>query len=174
MEETFHEEFINLKEELGIDMDAFSDNTELTDNQPKEDVKTLEEMFREFKKGVEQQISQEDYETHYNLGIAYKEMGLYHEAIEEFAKASHETRRYIDCCFMIASVYEDIGDVKQVVEWLGNGIGKAGFPEKGRETSDVRSFGTLLEKSGEPQRAKEFYKRLYAIAPGYRDVAKKI
>ena len=51
---------------------------------------SLEEIFREFKKGVEQQLSAEDYETHYNLGIAYKEMGLVDEAIGEFQLASKD------------------------------------------------------------------------------------
>ena len=37
-----------------------------------------------FKKGVEEQAGREDSDTHYNLGIAYKEMGLLDEAIAEF------------------------------------------------------------------------------------------
>ena len=36
----------------------------------------LEEVFREFQKGVAEQLSEEDSDTHFNLGIAYKEMGL--------------------------------------------------------------------------------------------------
>src|SRR5206468_2899151 len=45
---------------------------------------SLDEIFKAFRKGVEQQVDSQDYETHYNLGIAYKEMGLVDEAIGEF------------------------------------------------------------------------------------------
>ncbi|HMA28552.1 MAG TPA: tetratricopeptide repeat protein, partial [Thermoanaerobaculia bacterium] len=61
----------------------------------------LEEIFREFKKGVEQQLSPEDYETHYNLGIAYKEMGLTDEAIGEFQLASKDPLHAVECCSML-------------------------------------------------------------------------
>lgn len=43
-----------------------------------------EEVISEFKKGVAKTVSKDDYQTHYNLGIAYKEMGLLDEAIHEF------------------------------------------------------------------------------------------
>jgi tetratricopeptide (TPR) repeat protein len=42
------------------------------------------EVFDEFKKGLEKELGDEDSETHYNLGIAYKEMGLLDDAIKEF------------------------------------------------------------------------------------------
>ena len=45
--------------------------------------------MNEFKKGVEQQLSAEDYETHFNLGIAYKEMGLVDEAEFHFFHFFH-------------------------------------------------------------------------------------
>jgi tetratricopeptide (TPR) repeat protein len=173
-EDLFQEEFIDLKDELGADMDMFGDNIELTDKQqPKEEVKSLEELFHDFKKGVEEQIDDQDYETHYNLGIAYKEMGLYNEAVEEFAKASHDEKRFLDCCFMIASVYEEIGDTGQAVEWLESGVAKAA--ELGKDDKPLLfEAGSILERAGETEKAQSFFKKVYDKDSAFRNVGEKI
>lgn len=48
--------------------------------------KALADIIMEFKRGVDSSISKEDYATHFDLGIAYREMGLSREAIQEFEK----------------------------------------------------------------------------------------
>lgn len=45
------------------------------------------ETLAQFKKGIEANLGSEDYEAHYDLGVAFKEMGLLDEAIAEFQKA---------------------------------------------------------------------------------------
>ena len=47
----------------------------------------FEELLRRFKRGVAENVEEEDYEAHYDLGVAYKEMGLVDEAIAQFQKA---------------------------------------------------------------------------------------
>ena len=51
-------------------------------------------MLSQFKKGIEENIDEADAEAHYDLGVAFKEMGLLEEAIGEFQKAlrSDDTR----------------------------------------------------------------------------------
>ena len=173
LEEMLQDEFIDLHAEFGEDLDMFSDNTELTDKQATEQVKSLDELFSEFKKGVEKQIDKEDYETHYNLGIAYKEMGLTNESIEEFAKASHDDGRFLDCCFMIANVYEETGEIDQALEWLESGVSRA--EADGRDVKPLLyEAGRVLEATGQTDRSKEYYQRVYDISPKFRNVAKKI
>jgi tetratricopeptide (TPR) repeat protein len=45
------------------------------------------EILEQFKRGIEQNLDTEDYQAHYDLGVAFKEMGLLDEAIAEFQKA---------------------------------------------------------------------------------------
>ena len=45
------------------------------------------DMLRKFKQGVAENVDPEDYQSHYDLAIAFKEMGLLDEAIAEFQKA---------------------------------------------------------------------------------------
>ena len=172
-EELLEEEFIDLKSQFGEDLEIFQDNTELTDSAPQEEVKSLDELFKEFKKGVEEQIDQEDYETHYNLGIAYKEMGLHNEAIEEFVKASHDPNRLLDCSFMIAGVYSELGEFDKAIEWLESGLEHAQKTGKD-DKSILYELATLCEKNGDKDKAKSYYAMIYEKDPNYRDVASKL
>ncbi len=57
------------------------------DPKGQDEQKEFQEILEQFKRGIEQNLDSEDYEAHYDLGIAFKEMGLLDEAIAEFQKA---------------------------------------------------------------------------------------
>jgi tetratricopeptide (TPR) repeat protein len=57
------------------------------DPKDKDEQREFHEILEQFKRGIEQNLDAEDYEAHYDLGIAFKEMGLLDEAIAEFQKA---------------------------------------------------------------------------------------
>ena len=57
------------------------------DPKGKDEQREFQEILEQFKRGIEQNLDSEDYEAHYDLGIAFKEMGLLDEAIAEFQKA---------------------------------------------------------------------------------------
>lgn len=173
VQSAIEDQFLDLQAEFGADLDMFADNTELTDTQAKEQIKSVDELFQEFKQGVEEQIDQEDYETHYNLGIAYKEMGLHNEAVEEFAKASHDDARFLDCCFMIATVYEETAAVDSAIEWLDSGVERA-RSEKRDLKPLLYEAGRILESAGQMERAMKYYTDVHKLAPDFRDIADKI
>lgn len=66
----------------------------------------VEALFQEFRKGGTAQAGDDKYETHYDLGVAYKEMGLLAEAIEELQQAACGPTRFVDACAMIAACYK--------------------------------------------------------------------
>jgi tetratricopeptide (TPR) repeat protein len=57
------------------------------DPQGQDEQKEFHEILEQFKRGIDQNLDSEDYEAHYDLGVAFKEMGLLDEAIAEFQKA---------------------------------------------------------------------------------------
>ena len=60
----------------------------IEDEEPSGDEqKDFQTMLAAFKKGVEANVEETDFQSHYDLGVAYKEMGLLDEAIAEFQKA---------------------------------------------------------------------------------------
>ncbi len=72
----------------------------------------LAELFEEFRAAEEEEIEdQADFETHYNMGTAYKEMDLLDEAMHEFqnaataVKPADGTSRYLQCCNMLGHCF---------------------------------------------------------------------
>jgi len=42
---------------------------------------------------LNKEVGEDDYETHYDLGIAYREMGMIDDAIEEFRYSGNDTEK---------------------------------------------------------------------------------
>jgi tetratricopeptide (TPR) repeat protein len=58
-----------------------------------------------------------DLETHYHLGIAYKEMELFDYAISEFELASSTSSMKFDCYIMLGNCYMEKGDYNKSIEY---------------------------------------------------------
>lgn len=134
---------------------------------------SLEEILSDFKKGVEKQLGAEDYDTHYNLGIAFKEMGLIDEAIAEFQVASKDEKRFLECCSMLGLCFLEKGMPKLAIKWYQRGLESPGYTEE--EYFGLRyEIGQAYEAAGEDDHALEFYLEVYGANAGYRNVAKKV
>ncbi|HSE39345.1 MAG TPA: tetratricopeptide repeat protein, partial [Acidobacteriota bacterium] len=134
---------------------------------------SLEEILTDFRKGVEKQLGSEDYDTRYNLGIAYKEMGLIDEAIAEFQIASKDPKRFLECCSMLGLCFVEKGMPKLAAKWYQRGLETGGFTEE--EYQGLKyEMAQACELMGELEKALEFYQEVYVVNAGYRNVAKKI
>jgi hypothetical protein len=133
----------------------------------------LEDIFKEFRRGVDKQLDKEDYDTRYNLGIAYKEMGLLDEAIAEFQLAAKDESRLLECSSMLGICFMEKGMPKLAVKWFEKGLKAEGRTDE--EYQGLRyDLAAALEASGEQDRALELYKELYSENAGFRDVATKL
>jgi tetratricopeptide (TPR) repeat protein len=134
---------------------------------------SLEEILSDFRKGVEKQLGSEDYDTRYNLGIAYKEMGLIDEAIAEFQIASKDPKRFLECCSMLGLCFVEKGMPKLAVKWYQRGLETGGFTEE--EYQGLKyEMAQACEVMGDLEKALEFYQEVYVVNAGYRNVAKKV
>jgi tetratricopeptide (TPR) repeat protein len=80
--------------------------------------KNMMEIFQAFQKGVDEKIGQEDYDTRYNLGIAYKEMGLIEEAIHEFLIAAKHPLKFFDAAGLLGICFRDQGMFEESINWF--------------------------------------------------------
>lgn len=134
---------------------------------------SLEEILSDFKKGVEKQLGSEDYDTRYNLGIAYKEMGLIDEAIAEFQIASKDPKRFLECCSMLGLCFIEKGMPKLAVKWYQRGLETGGFTEE--EYLGLKyEMANAYELMSEFEKALEYYQEVYGVNAGYRNVTKKV
>ena len=97
----------------------------------------LADIFEEFRAAaeVEEDLSSEDYETHYNMGLAYKEMDLLDEAVREFQTAvgltfpKDGTTRFLSCCNMLGHCFMQKNLPKAAVIWFKKGLEAPGHGE---------------------------------------------
>jgi tetratricopeptide (TPR) repeat protein len=133
----------------------------------------LTDIFREFQKGVDKQLGKEDYETRYNLGIAYKEMGLVDEAIAEFQLAAKDESRLLECASMLGICFLEKGMPKLAVKWFEKGLQAQGRSEA--EYQGLRyDLANALQASGEVDRALETFTELYGQNARFRDVEDRV
>ncbi len=128
---------------------------------------------------TDQEIAREEYETHYSLGIAYREMSLIDEAIKEFqgamkvlTPAQHPTE-VIQCCGMLSTCFLDKGMPRSAIRWCETGLA---IPQISRHEAMALSYdmGVALAALGEVERALECFTSLRETDPNYRDVSQKI
>jgi tetratricopeptide (TPR) repeat protein len=166
--------FFNLAEELEREL---SEETAAPPAAPElsgtQDETSLQEIFREFRKGVEQQLSAEDYETHYNLGIAYKEMGLLDEAIGEFQLASKAPALTVECCSLLGLCFLEKGMPQLAIKWYGKGLAAPGIRES--ETAGLLyDLARVYQDTGDTNLAYTTFLEVYGMNTNYRDVVERV
>jgi tetratricopeptide (TPR) repeat protein len=146
-----------------------------------ESVEQLKEVFDEFRSELGQMGGEEaeDLETHYNLGIAYREMGLVEEAIGEFQKVAQAVQkgrpfRYaMQCCTLLGLSFMDKGQPNVAVVWYRKALETPNLDQE--SVMALRyDLGVAQEMAGDPKAALESFTQVYAMNIDYRDVADRI
>ena len=126
-----------------------------------------------FKTDVDEQIAADDLESHYNLGIAYREMGLADDAISEFEKAQKDPVRYIDCLVLKGLIYSDKGDYQSAEEMYQQALDSSRLEDIQRLNLGYE-LGLLYERAERHEDALVSYRNVLAQDSKYRDVSDKI
>jgi tetratricopeptide (TPR) repeat protein len=133
----------------------------------------FQEMLNRFKQGVADNVDDEDYESHYDLGVAYKEMGLMDEAVAEFQKAlrgtHHRVRSYeaLGQCFVEKEQFQVASSVLSRAMALGEG-------DDHHLVGVLYLMGRATEALDRPNDALDYYQRVFAVDIEFRDVAERI
>ena len=133
----------------------------------------LEALFREFKKGVQEHFGDQDYDTRYNLGIAYKEMGLLKEAIEEFNLASKGHSLFIDAINMMAVCYKEEGDYEHAVQQLQAALEDERC-SSGHAIGLKYELSQIYELMDRKKEALDLLTEIYEVDKSFKDVARKL
>ncbi|MFN8579873.1 MAG: tetratricopeptide repeat protein [Gemmatimonadaceae bacterium] len=168
------EDFVDLGEWLRTTEPERTTRMVVEDSRPSGDEQAdFDEMLRRFKRGVAENVDDEDFASHYDLGVAYKEMGLVDEAIAQFQRAlrgeSHRIRSYeaLGQCF---------------VEKGQHAVASA-LLQRAVETSQVDDtqlvgvlylLGYSMEAMGRRNDAMRYYQRVFAVDIEFRDVAQRV
>ncbi len=133
----------------------------------------VEEVFAAFKEGVAKQVSVDDAQSHYDLGLAYKEMGLLDDAIREFEVAARDPVRECVCRSMVGTIQMERGKIPDAIEAFQRALAA---PVKNPEQEVVLCFdiGAGYEAMNRTKDALSYFQRVAKIDPGYREVSDRI
>jgi len=118
-------------------------------------------------------FDEKDYETHYNLGIAYREMELYDEAIQEFRRIAQEPKRALECADLVGLCFLAKGQPEQAIRDLEAGLAIEGHAPEAYHSLRY-DLGTALEAVGDLPRALEQLERVESESGRFRDVATRV
>ncbi|HET9551383.1 MAG TPA: tetratricopeptide repeat protein, partial [Anaeromyxobacteraceae bacterium] len=136
---------------------------------------SVEDVFNQFKKGVAETVNAEDSDTHYDLGIAYKEMGLLDDAVHEFETALKGTNRKkeVDALSMIGLCRMAQGRPAEAVEALRRAL-RSDYVSKDSARALHFELGGAYEAMGQPQVALWFFQKVAKVDPAYRQASSKV
>ena len=130
------------------------------------------DMLARFKQGIDENIDETDFQSHYDLGVAFKEMGLLDEAIAELQKALRapdgklRTSEMLGVCFFEKAAY----GVAESILRRGLELPASGDQER---LGILYWLGRALEEQGKKADARDLYGRVFAVDIRFLDVEQR-
>jgi tetratricopeptide (TPR) repeat protein len=114
-----------------------------------------------------------DLSTHGDLGIAYKEMGLYDAAIAEFKQLMADPARKVFALTMIGECFEAQGALPDAVVRYKEAL-NSGAVADAESTQLYYLLGSAFERLGDQSEALYFFEKVAKRGGQFRDVARRI
>ena len=141
----------------------------------------LSEIFGELKHELEEGAPaiDEDPETHYNLGVAFREMGLLDEAIAELQKVcaaiehGHPFSQTVQTYTWLAQCFLDKGVPEAAIRWYEKALHIPGLDGEARVAINYE-LGSVCESAHDKPGALRHFTYVYGANIDYRDVAERI
>ena len=141
----------------------------------------LSEMFGELKHELEEDVAtaDEDPETHYNLGVAFREMGLLDEAIAELQKVcnsierGHQFGQIVQTYTWLAQCFIDKGVPDAAIRWFEKALTIPGLDQEARLAIHYE-LGSACEAAQDKPSALRHFTAVYGGNIDYRDVGERI
>jgi tetratricopeptide (TPR) repeat protein len=171
---TSEEGFVNLGDWLREDETPKDTRMVVDEKEPTGDEDAdFADMLKKFKQGVAENVDAEDYQSHYDLAIAFKEMGLLDEAIAGFQKALGSKQNRLPTYEALGECFLEKGQAKMASAILNRAVNES-------STSDDQLVGVLYllgraaEEQGQVAQALEYYQRVFVIDIQFKDVADRM
>lgn len=121
----------------------------------------------------------DDYETHYQLAIAYKEMGLLEDAIKEFQDAINMalpddgTGRFFQCANLLGFCFMEKQMPNLALMWYRRAIETGNLNED--ETQALQyEIACAYQAGGDEEKARSYFEKVYVVDVDYRDVSERL
>ena len=168
------DDFIDLGEWLERNRTPSSTRMVAHDEEPEDhEQKDFGEMLDKFKEGISRNVDEEDFESHYDLGIAFREMGLLDEAIGSFQKALRGNAQRIRASEAIGQCFMDKGEAGVTMTVLQQIVKEPGMTDA-QMVGVLYLLGRAAESLGKSTEAASYFERVLAVQIGFRDTANRL
>ncbi len=133
----------------------------------------FQSMLQAFKKGIAANVGEEDFQSHYDLGVAYKEMGLLDEAIAEFQKALRAPDGRLKSSEALGSCFFEKGQFAVAETILRRGL-EAPAASDAERIGLLYWLGRALEELGKVPDALTAYNRVFGVDINFQDVSERV
>ncbi len=130
------------------------------------------DMLRKFKQGIAENVDAEDYQSHYDLAIAYKEMGLLDEAISEFQKALASPTNRLPTYEALGQCFVEKGQFKLAASILTRALSERAAEDQ--FVGVLYLLGRAAEACNELDDALGYYHRVLVVDIQFRDIVERI
>jgi tetratricopeptide (TPR) repeat protein len=168
------EEFVDLAEWYESNRTPQSTRMVAHDDAPlNNQQKDFAEMLDKFKLGVARSVEDTDFDSHYDLGIAFREMGLMDEAISAFQKATRGSSHRLRASEALGECFIERGQPAVAATILDRVVDQGGLSEDAL-VGVLYLLGRSAEELDKPGEASAFYQRVIAVDMGFRDAARRL
>lgn len=133
----------------------------------------FENTFLPPKKEIKTDIDVEDPDSHYNLGIAYKEMGLLDDAVKEFDKAMKEPSLVVSCLTLKGICLGEKRAFARAESVFKEALTAHSLADAERMGLHYE-LGLLYESWGRAREAHESFKAVASVDPFFRSAGEKV
>lgn len=167
-----HEKLKDIATSLIFLESGFSNNEEEieTKNITKSIKSDFSKITESIKKSITEQISENDYETHFDLANAYMEMELYEDAISELKKSATGNKKY-ESLYLMGECYKRLGEYDNAINVHKLIIVE--YEEKEKILNSLYEIGIILELKGDKNFAQDYFEKVYNIDPEFREIKDK-
>ena len=167
-------EFVDLGEWLRADEPVKSTRMRIDEQAPTGDEQAdFNEMLKKFKAGVAENVDADDHESHYDLGVAFKEMGLLDEAIAEFQKALRAPDRRARTYEALGQCFMEKQQLPVALTILQRALGEPGVGDD-QLVGVLYLLGYASEALQRRDDAVAYYQRVFAVDIQFRDVGDRL
>jgi tetratricopeptide (TPR) repeat protein len=135
--------------------------------------KGFADVFSAFKKGIQEHVAEGDADTHYDLAIAYKEMGLNEDAVRELETVLKTGARSVEALSLMATCKLALGMAEEAAAHLEDALERAGDSDESSVALRYDLAEALLA-AGREAEALEAFQKVHAADPEFRDVGERI
>jgi tetratricopeptide (TPR) repeat protein len=133
----------------------------------------ISQILKQFKSQMEDKIGPDDYQSHYDMGMTYKEMGLYEEALNELRVASASDKYRVKAFELAGLCHLEIGEYEEALEAF-----KRAIRERSREDMDYPglcfNLGTAFEALGRTAEALKCFQDVESLNPEFPGLKERL